>query len=139
MEAETWSTENATKTDTSKVNEAGENEFILISNFEKYPVWFITNQDLTWDSRIDEVFVFKDGDVTTYCGHTTLTNEEMNELKDEEILQHASEGATSIVNGNYSLNIILYGYGHDTKEVELLVKDDSIVQKFWNNHTVNFK
>ncbi|WP_399630883.1 hypothetical protein [Sporosarcina sp. SG10008] len=76
------------------------------------------------------MFVFKDGDVTTYCGYTTLTIEEMNELKDEEIIQHASEGATSIVNRNYSLNIILDGYGHDTKEVELLVKDDSIVQKF---------
>jgi len=45
------------------------------------------------------VFVFKDGDVTTYCVYTTLTIEEINELKDEEIIQHASEGATSIVNG----------------------------------------
>jgi len=54
----------------------------------------------------------------------------MNELKDEEIIKHASEGATSIVNGNYSLNIILDGYDQDNNEAELLVKDDSIVQKF---------
>lgn len=128
--------EETTKSDASKAEdattegEAGENEFTLISKgFEKYPVWFVANSELTRTSRIDEVLVFKDGDVTSYRGYETFTIEEMNELTDDEIVQHASEGATSIANGNYSLNIILDSYGQDTQEVELMIEDGTYVSK----------
>ncbi|GAF20708.1 hypothetical protein JCM19047_361 [Bacillus sp. JCM 19047] len=110
-------------------------DFTKISDgFEEYSVWIETSNTPTRNSSVRALFVFLNGNVTSYSniiGENKLTLEEVNELTDDELIKQVEKHATRISEGEYTLDITLDQYGQNTKEISLMLEENY-------NHVVTF-
>ncbi|MED4128597.1 hypothetical protein [Shouchella miscanthi] len=103
-------------------------DFTKISDgFEEYSVWIETSNTPTRNSSVRALFVFSNGNVTSYSniiGENKLTLEEANELTDDELIKQVEKHATRISEGEYTLDITLDQYGQNTKEISLMLEEN---------------
>ncbi|MBM7839948.1 hypothetical protein JOC54_003228 [Alkalihalobacillus xiaoxiensis] len=98
-------------------------DFMEISEgFENFSVWIETSDTPNRDSQVRGIYVFDDGQASSYFNISDkLTLEEVNDLTDEEIIEHAKGNADAISKGEYTLDILLDQFGQNTSEMNVLI------------------
>lgn len=117
--------------ESSSKTEAKSDKPMLISEaLDKYNMWFKTDGDPNRNSKVRDVYVFKDGKAIHYYQNTSepLTLEKINSMTDKEVIEFLEkEDKDSYKSeGDYKLNIMLDQLGQTTEIITLVINNKLI-------------
>lgn len=95
---------------------------------DEYSLWLETSDTPKRTSKIRGIIMFQDGKFTSYGGiadEDGISLEEIKDMKDDEIVKRIKEVASAGSEGDYALNIKLDEYGQNTKELEVVSKNET--------------
>src|SRR5699024_5189105 len=114
-------------------------------SLEEYGIWFTTDS-LERQSIIRDLYVFENGEVTTYNrlhsleerNDPRLTIEEFNELSDEEVIQRAKDSVktspsnsnSTIQSGEYTFDYIMDNVGQSVEKIEVHLNNYVLEERF---------
>ncbi|MER3123049.1 hypothetical protein [Bacillus altitudinis] len=115
----------------SSKTEAKSDKPMLISEaLDKYNMWFKTDGDPNRNSKVRDVYVFKDGKAIHYYQNTSepLTLEKINSMTDKEVIEFLEkEDKDSYKSeGDYKLDIMLDQLGQTTENITLVINNKLI-------------
>ncbi|WP_144626253.1 hypothetical protein [Bacillus altitudinis] len=124
------STAEAQEGSSSKTEGKPEKPMLISEALEKYSIWFKTDGDPNRNSKVIDVYVFKDGKVVRYHQNTSepLTLEKINDMSDKEVIDFLEEEDKegSKYEGDYKLDIMLDQLGKTTENINLVINDKSV-------------